>query len=131
MKLTDQIKEKIDNAKSEEEVKTILENVKEGAEDAGLILDDEDLESYVYKAGAEYCEGIKGEWVEFETDKTYTNVACFASIKQRDAYGQYKSNSQFAFFGSGANLSWNWDKYINNMVAWTNYVSFCPVPQEA
>jgi len=44
MKLTDQIKEKIDNAKSEEEVKTILENVKEGAEDAGLILGDEDLD---------------------------------------------------------------------------------------
>ena len=44
MKLTDQIKEKIYNAKSEEEVKTILENVKEGAEDAGLILDDEDLD---------------------------------------------------------------------------------------
>ena len=30
MKLTDQIKEKIENAKSEEEVKTILENVKGG-----------------------------------------------------------------------------------------------------
>ena len=30
MKLTDQIKEKIDNAKSEEEVKTILENLKGG-----------------------------------------------------------------------------------------------------
>ena len=44
MKLTDQIKEMIENAKSEEEVKTILENVKEGAEDAGLILDDEDLD---------------------------------------------------------------------------------------
>lgn len=44
MKLTDQIKEKIDNAKSEEEVKTILENVKGGAEEAGLILDDEDLD---------------------------------------------------------------------------------------
>ncbi len=44
MKLTDQIKEKIDNAKSEEEVKAILENVREGAENAGLILDDEDLD---------------------------------------------------------------------------------------
>ena len=44
MKLTDQIKEKIDNAKSEEEVKAILENVKAGAENAGLILDDEDLD---------------------------------------------------------------------------------------
>ena len=44
MKLTDQIKEQIDNAKSEEEVKTILENVKDGAEEAGVILDDEDLD---------------------------------------------------------------------------------------
>ena len=44
MKLTDQIKEKIDNAKSEEEVKTILENVKGGAEEAGVILDDEELD---------------------------------------------------------------------------------------
>ena len=92
-------------------------------------LDDEDkLEDYVYKSGALFCEGIKGEWVDFESDKTYTNVACFASIKQRDAYWNYNNNSQFAFFGSGANLFWNWDHYINNMVAWTNYVSFCPVP---
>ena len=44
MILTDKIKEKIDNAKSEEEVKTILENVKGGAEEAGVILDDEELD---------------------------------------------------------------------------------------
>ena len=44
MKLTEKIKEKIDNAKSEEEVKTILENVREEAEDAGLILDEEELD---------------------------------------------------------------------------------------
>ena len=44
MKLTDQIKEKIDNAKSEKEVKTILESVKGEAEDAGLILEAEDLD---------------------------------------------------------------------------------------
>ena len=44
MKLTDQIKEKIDNAKSEEEAKTILESVKDGAEKAGVILDDDELE---------------------------------------------------------------------------------------
>ena len=44
MKLTDKIKEKIDNAKSEEEVKAILESVKGGAEDAGVILEDEDLD---------------------------------------------------------------------------------------
>ena len=42
-KFTEKIKDKIDNAKSEEEVKSILENVKDGAEEAGLILDDEDL----------------------------------------------------------------------------------------
>ena len=44
MKFTKKIKDKIDNAKSEEEVKTILENVKAEAEEAGLILDDEDLD---------------------------------------------------------------------------------------
>ena len=45
MKLTEKIKEKIDNAKSEEEVNTILENVREEAEDAGLILDEEELDT--------------------------------------------------------------------------------------
>lgn len=44
MELTDKIKEKIENAKSEEEVKTILENVKGGVEDAGVILDDAELD---------------------------------------------------------------------------------------
>ena len=44
MEFTDKIKEKIDNAKSEEEVKTILENVKGGVEDAGVILDDAELD---------------------------------------------------------------------------------------
>ena len=44
MKLTDNIKEKIDNAKSDAEVKTILENVRDGTEDAGVILDDEELD---------------------------------------------------------------------------------------
>ena len=44
MKLTDELKKKIDTAASEKEVKDILENVKEGAEAAGLILDDEELD---------------------------------------------------------------------------------------
>lgn len=44
MKFTEKIKDKIDNAKSEEEVKSILENVKDGAEEAGLILDDAELD---------------------------------------------------------------------------------------
>ena len=54
MKLTDNIKEKLDNAKSEEEVKTILENVKGGAEDAGVILEDADLDN---AAGGYYIPG--------------------------------------------------------------------------
>ncbi len=62
MKLTDQIKEKIDNAKSEEEVKTILENVKEGAEDAGLILDDEDLDRASGGARALRSETDRNKW---------------------------------------------------------------------
>ena len=44
MKFTEKIKDKIDNAKSEEEVKSILKDVKGGAEEAGVILDDEDLD---------------------------------------------------------------------------------------
>jgi hypothetical protein len=44
MKLTDELKKKIDNAASEKEVKGILENVKEGAEVAGIILDDAELD---------------------------------------------------------------------------------------
>jgi hypothetical protein len=52
MELTDKIKEKIDNAKSEKEVKTILENVKGGVEDAGVILDDEEMDQV---AGGLYC----------------------------------------------------------------------------
>ena len=44
MKLTEELKKKIDNAASEKEVKVILKNVKEGAEDAGIILDDAELD---------------------------------------------------------------------------------------
>lgn len=44
MKLTDELKKKIDTAASEKEVKDILENVKGGAEAAGIILDDEELD---------------------------------------------------------------------------------------
>lgn len=44
MKLTDELKKKIDNASSEEEVKAILSDVKDGAKDAGIIFDDEELD---------------------------------------------------------------------------------------
>ena len=51
MELTDKIKEEIEKAKSEEEVNTILENVKGGVEDAGVILDDEELDKAAGGAG--------------------------------------------------------------------------------
>ena len=54
MKFTDELKEKIDNAGSEEEVKAILEDVKNGAEEAGVILNDAELDLV---AG-----GLRGRW---------------------------------------------------------------------
>jgi hypothetical protein len=44
MKLTDELKKKIDNAASDDEVKAILGDVKGGVEAAGIILDDEELD---------------------------------------------------------------------------------------
>lgn len=44
MKLTNELKKKTENASSAEEVKTILNNIKSEAEEAGIILDDEDLD---------------------------------------------------------------------------------------
>ncbi len=44
MKLTDELKKKIDDAKSEEEVKAILGDIKNGAEEAGILLEEEELD---------------------------------------------------------------------------------------
>ncbi len=44
MKLTDELQNKIGNAKSEDEVKKILGETKQNVEDAGVILDDEELD---------------------------------------------------------------------------------------
>jgi hypothetical protein len=44
MKLTEDLKNKIDGAKSEEEVKSILAETKQNVEDAGVILDDAELD---------------------------------------------------------------------------------------
>ncbi len=51
MTLTNEIKQKIDNAASEEEVKAILEDSKGVVQDAGVILDDADLDK---AAGGKY-----------------------------------------------------------------------------
>jgi len=45
MKLTEELKEKLKNASSKEEVKKILEETRKSAEEAGVILDDEDLDN--------------------------------------------------------------------------------------
>ena len=44
MKLTDELQIKLGNAKSEDEVKKILGETKQNVEDAGVILDDAELE---------------------------------------------------------------------------------------
>ncbi|MBO4266920.1 MAG: hypothetical protein J5910_06985 [Lachnospiraceae bacterium] len=44
MKLTDKLNNKLGNAKSEAEVKKILDETKKNVEDAGVILDDDDLD---------------------------------------------------------------------------------------
>ncbi len=44
MKLTEKLQNKIDGAKSEQEVKTILAETKQNVEDAGVILDDAELD---------------------------------------------------------------------------------------
>ena len=44
MKLTDELQNKIGNAKSEDEVKTILAETKQNVEEAGVILDDAELD---------------------------------------------------------------------------------------
>ena len=44
MKLTDELQNKLGNAKSEDEVKKILGETKKNVEDAGVILDDAELD---------------------------------------------------------------------------------------
>ena len=44
MKLTDELRKKIDNATSDEEVKTILGDARDGVEEVGIILNDEELD---------------------------------------------------------------------------------------
>ena len=44
MKLTDELQNKLGNAKSEDEVKKLLGETKKNVEDAGVILDDAELD---------------------------------------------------------------------------------------
>ncbi len=44
MKLTDELQNKLGNAKSEDEVKKILGETKQNVEEAGVILDDAELD---------------------------------------------------------------------------------------
>ena len=45
MELTKELKEKLENAKTEEEAKKILDEVKKDIQDDGVILDDADLDN--------------------------------------------------------------------------------------
>ena len=58
MKLTNELKGKLENAKTEEEAKKIIDETKKDVEDAGIILDDEDLDKV---AGGQFrhLPGIK------------------------------------------------------------------------
>jgi len=59
MKLTDDLKNKIDGAKSEEEVKEILGETKKNVKDAGVILDDAEMDQVaggLYFGGDRYQE---------------------------------------------------------------------------
>ncbi len=44
MKITDELKGKLENAGSAEEAKKILDRTKEAVEEAGVVLDDEELD---------------------------------------------------------------------------------------
>ena len=60
MKLTDDRKNKIDGAKSEKEVKDILGETKKNVEDAGVILDDADLDQVAGGAAMyTFDDGVK------------------------------------------------------------------------
>ena len=67
MKLTEDLKNKIDGAKSEEEVKEILGETKKNVEDAGVILDDTELDQ---AAGGRGNGSNTGGWlIDFHTDR--------------------------------------------------------------
>ena len=51
MKITDELKGKLENARSAEEAKKIIEETKKNVEDAGVILDDAELDK---AAGGQY-----------------------------------------------------------------------------
>ena len=61
MELTNKLKGKINEAGSEEEVKEILAKTKQNVEDAGIILDDEELDKAAggYHAGSSDRYSIK------------------------------------------------------------------------
>ena len=51
MKLTDKLQNKLENAKSEDEVKKILGETKQNVEEAGLTLDDDEVDQVAGGAG--------------------------------------------------------------------------------
>ena len=65
MKLTEKLKNKIDGAKSEQEVKTILAETKQNVEDAGVILDDAELDQV---AGGSAYKAVNSALTELDEE---------------------------------------------------------------
>ena len=58
MKLTDELQNKLGNAKSEDEVKKILGETKQNVEEAGVILDDEELDQVSGGVSSQFMKGM-------------------------------------------------------------------------
>ena len=62
MKITDELKGKLENAGSAEEAKKILGRTKEAVEDAGVILDDAELDQAAGGGCYDVVRGEIGNW---------------------------------------------------------------------
>ena len=65
MKLTDELQNKIGNAKSEDEVKKILGETKKNVEDAGVILDDAELDQVAGGASDQFMDDFLQKGMNF------------------------------------------------------------------
>ena len=65
MKLTDELQNKLGNAKSEDEVKKILGETKQNVEEAGVILDDEELDQVFGGVSQQFMDDYLSKGMNF------------------------------------------------------------------
>ena len=65
MKLTDELQNKLGNAKSEDEVKKILGETKQNVEEAGVILDDAELDQVSGGVTKQYMDDFLKKGMNF------------------------------------------------------------------